>query len=197
MVTPGKETIAMQEFSTYEFVVNQRIEGKWRLARLGLILLYVAFVLGTFLAGITFKVLPPLALVPVFTWMLVFITWRYVSVEYEYSITSGELTFCKIYGRRSRRKVLTFSLKDAIRIAPLEDAEEAAKATKYMPEREFSAISSLRAPDIYFALFEYKYLEHGKEKTRRAIFYFEATARALQICRFYNPSATVRRETTR
>lgn len=186
----------MEEFSTYEFVVDQRIEGKWRLARIGLIALYVLFVIGCLIVGISFKILPPLALVPIFTWMLVFFTWRYVSVEYEYSITSGELTFSKVFGRRSRRKILTIALRDAVLIAPLEDAECAAKATKYMPEREFSAISSLRAPDIYFILFEYKYREHGKERARRAIFYFEATARALQVCRFYNPS-TVRKQTTR
>ena len=177
----------MNEFSTYEFVVAQKSEGKWRLARIGMVLLYVCFVLGTLLAGISLNVLPPLALVPVFTWMLVFFTWRYVSVEYEYSITSGELIFSKIFGNRSRRTVLKLMLRDAVRIAPLDHAEEAAKATAYRPEREFSAISSQYANDIYFILFEY---QTGKEK-HRAILYFEATQKALQICRFYNPSATV------
>jgi hypothetical protein len=179
----------MNEFSTYEFVVSQKIEGAWRAARIGMITLYVFFVLGCFLAGIRFNILPPLALVPVFTWMLVFFTWRYVSVEYEYSITSGELTFSKIYGNRSRRTVLKLMLRDAIRIAPLDNEEEAKKANVYLPEREFSAISSQSAPDIYFILFEYASAA-GKEK-RRAIFYFEATQKALQICRFYNPSGTL------
>lgn len=187
----------MNEFSTYEFVVSQRIEGKWRLARIALVAFYVFFVLGCFFAGISFNILPPLALVPVFTWMLVFFTWRYVAVEYEYSITSGELTFSKIFGNRSRRTVMRMMLRDAVRIAPLGDAAEAAKAEAYAPEREFSAISSLSAPDIYFATFEYRYTEHGKEKKCRAILYFEATARTLQICRFYNPSATVLTKTTR
>ena len=177
----------MNEFSTYEFVVAQKSEGKWRLARIGMVLLYVCFVLGTLLAGISLNVLPPLALVPVFTWMLVFFTWRYVSVEYEYSITSGELIFSKIFGNRSRRTVLKLMLRDAVRIAPLDHAEEAAKATAYRPEREFSAISSQYANDIYFILFEY---QTGKEK-HRAILYFEATQKALQICRFYNPTGTV------
>lgn len=175
----------MNEFSTYEFAVNQKIEGKWRVARIGMIALYVCFALGCLLTGISLNVLPPLALVPVFTWMLVFFTWRYVSVEYEYSITSGELTFSKIFGNRSRRTVLKLMLRDAVRIAPLANEEEAKKATAFAPEREFSAISSLKAEDIYFILFEY-----GKEK-HRAILYFEATQKALQICRFYNPSATV------
>ena len=88
-------------------------------------------------------------------------------------------------------------LRDAVRIAPLDNAEESARAAAYRPEREFSAISSLTAPDIYYILFEYEYKEHGKIKKRRAIFYFEATAKALQICRFYNPSATVLTKTQR
>lgn len=179
----------MNEFSTYEFVVSQKIEGNWRVARIGMIALYVCFVLGCLLAGISLNVLPPLALVPVLTWILVFCTWRYVAVDYEYSITSGELTFSKIFGNRSRRTALKLTLRDAVRIAPLENADEAAKATAYAPEREFSAVSSMSAPDVYFILFEYA-TNGGKEK-HRAIFYFEATQKALQICRFYNPSATL------
>ena len=170
----------MNEFSTYEFVVAQKNEGTWKLARIGMITLYVCFVIGCFLLGISANVLPPLALVPVFTW-------RYVSVEYEYSITSGELTFSKIFGSRSRRTVLKLMLRDALRIAPLDNTEEARKASEYLPEREFWAISSQNASDVYFILFEYK--QGGS--SHRAIFYFEATQKALQICRFYNPSATV------
>ena len=177
----------MNEFSTYEFVVAQKNEGLWKLARVGMVTLYVCFVIGCFGAGIALNVLPPLARVPVFTWMLVFFTWRYVAVEYEYSITSGELTFSKIFGNRSRRTVMRMMLRDAIRIAPLDNAEEAKKANEFLPEREFWAISSQNAPDVYFILFEYK--QGGN--THRAIFYFEATQKALQICRFYNPSATV------
>ena len=177
----------MNEFSTYEYAVAQKNEGGWKLARIGLIALYVCFVLGCFGAGIALNVLPPLALVPVFTWMLVFFTWRYVSVEYEYSITSGELTFSKIFGNRSRRTVLKLMLRDAIRIAPLDNEDEVEKASAYLPEREFWAISSKKASDVYFMLFEYK----TGGGTRRAIFYFEATQKALQICRFYNPGATL------
>ncbi len=179
----------MNEFSTYEFVVSQKIEGAWRAARIGMIALYVCFVLGCLLLGISFNVLPPLALVPVFTWILIFCTWRYVSVDYEYSITSGELTFSKIFGNRSRRTQLKLMLRDAVRIAPLENEQEAARATAYKPEREFFAVSSMSAPDIYFILFEYATAQ-GKEK-QRAILYFEATQKALQVCRFYNPSGTV------
>jgi len=180
----------MNEFSTYEFVVGKKSEGTWKLTRIGMIALYVCFSLGmAFLLGFVLNVPQLIAPLPIFIWILVFFTWRYVSVDYEYSITSGELTFSKIFGNRSRRTVLKLNLHDAIRIAPLDNEAEARKADAYLPEREFWAVSSQNAPDVYFILFEYA-AGNGKEK-RRAIFYFEATQRALQICRFYNPSATV------
>ena len=181
----------MNEFSTYEFVVRQRIEGKWLLARVAMITLYVCFVLAWLAFGFNSIGVPLLALIPITTWMLVFFTWRYVAVEYEYSITSGELIFSKIYGNRSRRTCLKLKLRDAVRIAPLANEEEAKRATEYHPEREFSAISSLRAPDVYFMLFEFSSKGGERSEKRRAIFYFEATQKTLQICRFYNPSSTV------
>jgi hypothetical protein len=84
--------------------------------------------------------------------------------------------------------VLQLKLRDAIRIAPLDNETEAKRAGEYLPEREFWAISAQNASDVYFILFEY---DTGKGDKRRAVFYFEATQKALQICRFYNPSATV------
>ncbi|MBQ9099543.1 MAG: hypothetical protein IJY50_08985 [Clostridia bacterium] len=186
----------MNEFSTYEFVVEQKLEGKWILARIALLCFYVFYVLGFLLLGLRYRLIVPLiALIPISLWIIVFITWRYVDVEYEYSITSGELTFSKIYGNRSRRRLLVVTLRDAVTIAPLDGDIYSAKATAWKPEREYSAISSLSAPDIYYMLFEYK--DHSKKEKRRAILYFEATQRALQICRFYNPSGTVVTKTQR
>ena len=187
----------MNEFSTYEFVVVQKTEGRWILAKAGLLFLYICVGLAALLLGVIYRLIAPMiAFVPVLIWMLVFFTWRYTCVEYEYSITSGELTFAKIFGNRSRHTVLRLHLRDAVCIAPLDNGEHSQRAAAWRPEREFSAISTNTAPDVYYILFE-----HGGNGTRadarRAIFYFEATARALQICRFYNPSATVLTQTTR
>ena len=186
----------MNEFTTYEFAVKQKIEGKWLVARIALIAFYVLYVLALIIVGLLTRIIVPLlALIPITLWIIVFVTWRYVAVEYEYSITSGRLTFAKIYNNRSRRKLLAFDLRDAVRIAPLDHETEASKATAWKPEREYSAVSSLSAPDIYFVLFEDN--SNGSKEKRRAIFYFEATERALQICRFYNPSGTVLTKTQR
>ena len=180
----------MNEFSTYEHAVRQKIYGRWLVARIGLVFLYASVVFFLFLVGIATGYLAPLiALTPFVVFLLIFFTWRLVSVEYEYSITSGTLTFAKIYGNRFRRTILEIDLRQVSRIAPLDNDVWTAHADKWRPEREYSAISSLKAPDIYFMLFEYG--DNRKKEKRRTVLYFEATTRALQICRFYNPSATV------
>ena len=127
----------MNEFSTYEFVVNQRIEGRWLLARIGLVFLYTAYALGLLILGLQTRIIAPLlALIPVTLWIIVFVTWRYTDVEYEYSITSGELTFAKIFGSRSRRRQLVITLRDAVSIAPWDNGEHSKRAADRQPVKE-------------------------------------------------------------
>ena len=159
----------MQDITApYEYVVAEKVTGKLRLRRAGLILLYILFPLTALVITAMSSIGPLLAAMCTFlalgTWMLVFFTWRYVSVEYEYSVVSGRVTFCKIYGGRSRKKMLEMTLKEAEIIAPLSD--------------EYSG----KIED--FALFR-------NSEGKKCVFYFEATARMLKICRMYNPSGTV------
>ena len=72
----------MNEFATYEYTVRQKIEGKWILARVGLIFLYLSFVFAWVIFGLRTRIFVPLlALTPVTSWILSFVTWRFVSVE--------------------------------------------------------------------------------------------------------------------
>lgn len=180
----------MSDFSTHEFAVAQKTEGKWLLARIALIAFYVIYPLTLVLFGMKFSLIVPLlCFIPLSLWMIVFLTWRFVSVEYEYSVVSGTLTFSKIFGGRSRRKVFEMTIRDAVLIAPLSDESAAARGKAYAPEREFMGASSLSAPDVYFMLFELNDKKNGEK--RRAIYYFQATQKMLSICHYYNPSATV------
>ncbi len=171
----------ISEITTYEYVVAQKNEGKWKLKRLGLIFLYAAFVFAWFIFGAVSNMWPLLALIPVTLWMLIFFTWRYVNVEYEYSMFSGNVIISNIYGGRSRKKIVEFKIKDCSLIAPV--SSHALKAEEYEPKKVYNALSSARAEDAYFALFEID----GK----KCIAYFEATERSLKICKYYNSSATV------
>mgnify|MGYP000041879896 FL=1 len=178
----------MQDITApYEYVVAEKKTPKLRARRAGLIALYILFPIVALVITAMSKVGPLLAAMCTFlaiaTWMLVFFTWRYVSVEYEYTVVSGRVTFCKIYGGRSRKKLLEFMIKDAELIAPTDDVN-IGKVKYFEPEKTYSALSAEGAEDGYFMLFR----NAEKEK---CVFYFEATAQMLKICRFYNPGATV------
>ena len=180
----------MHEFSAFEHCVGQRITAKWAALRVALVLFYALFVVALLVVGLFIRIGWPLfALVPLLLWILVFVTWRYTDIEYEYTITSGKLAFSKIYGGRSRKRVFEMNLRDAVLIAPLDNGSYSARATAYRPERSFEGVSSFLAPNIYMLLFELDAKKRADK--RRAIFYFEITKKALAICRFYNQSATV------
>lgn len=175
----------MDEFQTYEFVVAKKKTGHYAIKRALLFLAYVLYVAVLLLTGMLFELIVPLlALIPISLWIIVFFTWRYVSVEYEYSMVSGEITFSEIYGGRSRKTKMVFRLKDCAMIAPADQKEWRERAELYGAARVYSALSAEGAADAYFAAFE-------NEDKEKCIVYFEATEKALKICRFYNPSATV------
>lgn len=171
----------MSEFSTYEYAVCEKKCAKSTLKKLGMLLLYALFIIAWFIFGFVSKFFPLLALMPVTLWMLVFFTWRYVNLEYEYSMTSGEMTLSKIYGGRSRKKIIEFKLKDCTLIAPYDEGEERVKS--YSPEKVYYMLSDINAQNAYVALLE-------KDGKHIAVC-FEATEKALKICRFYNAPATV------
>ena len=164
----------MNEFNTYEFVVAQKREGKVQLFRILAVVSYVLF----------FCVVAPwmVAVLPIFEWILIFFTWRYQSVEFEYSMTSGNITFSYIYGGRSRKTALETAIKRFQEVAPLDDAALSRLEARDI-QKEYRFISSDDAPDIYYALLE--------EDGELSVVLFEATQKALGILRFYNPMTVV------
>jgi hypothetical protein len=124
-----------------------------------------------------------LALVPLSTWILVWFTWPFVSVDYEYSFVSGSMTLTKIMAGRKRKKVLELRIKELHTIAPYE-GDYIRQAEAFKPERSYDFVSSMQSPDLYFALFE-------TADGRRGIIYFEATKAALKILRYYNTETVI------
>ena len=171
----------MNEFGTYEYVVARKNKGAKKLMPVLFIVGYVVFALGLLLFALATKIGAPLiSLAPLALAVMIFFTWRYTKIEYEYSITSGILTFSEIYGGRSRKVITEFKLKECLKIAPLAELdrhdEESVSVT-------YNALPDKSSPNAYFATFD-------DERGRRCIFFFEATEKALKICRFYNPSHT-------
>lgn len=177
-------------FTTYEFVVAQKAEGRFLRRRILFVLMYMLYV-ATFLGiGIITRIgIPLVALVPVTTWILIFFTWRYVQVEYEYSMTSGILVFTEIYGGRSRKKMMEVHIKDAAAILPMSDPRTEVEVERFAPEIVYSAIPSTHAEDTYVMLFEDRN-EQVKGKGKHKAFTFVATTQALKIMKYYNSFAT-------
>ena len=177
-------------FTTYEFVVAQKAEGRFLRRRILFLLLYAVYVIAFLGIGIITRIgIPLVALVPVTTWILIFFTWRYVQVEYEYSMTSGILVFTEIYGGRSRKKMMEVHIKDATAILPLSDPRTEVTVDCFAPDVVYSAVPSVNAEDTYVMLFEDR-SEKVKEKGKHVAFTFVATTQALKIMKYYNSFAT-------
>lgn len=173
----------MELSSTYEYVVSLKNRPKYKLRRALLLGSYILYAAALLVVGVATGWLAPLlALVPLSTWIIVWLTWRYGTVEYEYSLTGGVMTLSKIYGGRTRRRLGEISIKSMSAIMPFE-GEYIKQAERYAPERTIDLTADLQRPNVYCALYE-------TSEKRRGILYFEATDRALRILKYYN-SATV------
>ena len=166
----------MNENSTYEFVVQEKSEGTRRLkkvlARGGMLTIITIFVFGCFALNV-----PALAIFPLSLLGLVLYFWKFFDVELEYSMTSGYITFTRIYGSRTKKKVLDLCIKDMQAIAPVTDDTANVLNAKGV-EKSYMFASHSTADDMYYAIFE--------KDGRKCVVYFEATQKALQIFRFYN-----------
>ena len=171
----------------YEYTVEQKAEGKFRLGRIALLLLYILypatliFVVGNGSAAI---IAPLLAFIPLSLWIIIFLTWRYVKVSYQYTIQSGKLTFVKHYGTRTHKTQCEITLKAAKHIAPVGFREHDERLEIFAPEITYSALSSKNASDRYYIAFE-------NAEGKKCVFFFEATEKALERCKMYNPVTVV------
>ena len=126
-------------------------------------------------------------LVPLFVFIAVKfgpIATAYGRVAYEYSVSSGEISFAKIYGDRFRREWVSFKLSDAEKVAPYhyltykEDADRGSFSAVY------KACSSMDAPNLYYCIFR-------DSKNQRCIVYFEVIKKSLRMIKTYCPSTVM------
>ena len=113
--------------------------------------------------------------------MVIFATWRYTNVEYEYSVLSGRLTVSKIFGGRSRKKALELDLRDAEAILPLGEKQSERLIDDFDPQSETSFLSNREHPEAYAVLYR-------DEDTRCAV-YLEINDKMMKTCKLYNSQA--------
>ncbi len=174
--------------SYMEYCVKKKLEGSYLLKRCLFFAGWTILPIALLLIGLSNVNFLPLAMLfPV--WVIIsaslaFFTYRFVSIEYEYAITSGSIMVDIIYGNRSRKKMVDFPIKEMECIAPY--AEEYRKtADSPEIEKRYEAVSTLSAPDVYFCTFT-------DDKDRKCVLFIEATDRALSLMKPYNRKIVLR-----
>lgn len=113
--------------------------------------------------------------------VLVWYLWRFVSVEFEYTISGGEITFDVVYGRRQRKPYYSAKISKMETIAPLVQKDLSAERISGATREVFCA-SSRQNPATWYAVVA----EEGGGKT---LLFFEMTAKAEKVLRFHNARA--------
>lgn len=171
----------MSENNSFEYTVSKKAEGKYLTQRILMIVAYVVFCAAYFFGMFAAHLLPLMAFTPILTWMLVFFTWRYVSIEYRYETESGAIRFYNVYGGKKRKLMLEIRIKDFNEIARLTE-ETKVRLSKIHFDNVYSFVKSENDDsEKYFATFDHD----GKQ----SIVYFEAPEQALKILKYYNAAA--------
>ena len=176
----------MNELQTYETLIRQKSTGRALLPRIFLILVYLVWVTLWLALLLRFHFRIPLVLLgPLTTLPLILITWKYVQVEYEYTIGGGTFFLAKVYGKKKRKPLLEAELKSALLIAPRTE-EFMEKAERMGVDEVIWAVSSPESERIWMLLYE------EEESKERILLFFEGEERSIRLLRHYNPRATAR-----
>ncbi len=136
-----------------------------------------SFTILSFIPGIIFFLLLGVAIV---AWYL----WRFVSVEYEYTILQGELAFDTIYGRRQRKKTYSVRIADIEEMGAL-NGKKCSAADFQGVKNEYFFASSYQNPNTWYAV--------AREKDgTKTLFFFEVFDKAEKALRFYHGAAIKR-----
>ena len=171
---------------TYEKIVNASESGKEKLKRITAIILYSVF----FAVWVIFALNNPEILVPAIvagilcTLMLILVSWKYLSVEYEYAIWYGSFELAKIYSKKKRKNLVSAELHDLLLVAPATE-EYISRAEHMEITKKHLALSSASAENMWLLV------TGGKDMPRELVF-FEADERMLALLKAANPSVFVR-----
>lgn len=169
----------MENFDNFEYIIKPKPSAKNRLQKGLLITVYVLFVVSWLIFGLGTPFVALLALIPLTTWMLVFFTWRFVNVEYEYSASSGILTLSRIYGSSSRKRMLDFDLRKAQIVLPLSYENIEQKLNDFEPIYELFFISHRESPNAHVVLYK-------NEDGENCALYLEILPELMRSFKLYN-----------
>ena len=159
-----------------EYTVKKKSEGKYKLSRIMMIAFYFLFVLAFFVAAYKSGFIQTFAMAPIFLWILIYFTWRYVSIEYKYTVEAGMLTTYIVYGEKKKKKTASYHIKEASAFLPLSEAGDAIKS--FVPKKTVSMLVSKKKPMEPYAFM----IEAGGE---RVLLLLEAPENPRKAIRYY------------
>ena len=142
--------------------------------------LYGAIILGLGAGSKIF--LPLMCFIPLSLWVIIWLTWRFTQVEYEYSFFSGGLTVNRILGNRTRKKLTEVRIQNFSAIFPANEANQS-KIEIFEAENTIFAASEATAEGLWVALW------NDAESGKRMALYFEPNEKAIKILKYYNAAA--------
>lgn len=163
-----------------EYSCSQKIEGKWLIYKLLLLLLYASYTAVYLYVIIKIAFVPLGALIPVTLWIMIHFTWRYTSPDYKYTVDAGNLSFYVSYGKKTHEK-FKLRIKDAIMIAPRDKIGDSLRDLKI--EKAYNALPSKKEQDAYAIVF--------KKETKVCIFCFKVTRDTIKSLHYYNKNTII------
>ena len=165
----------------FEYTVAEANNKALKTKKTLFIVAYVLYVLVVF--AILSSINPYLiALVPVTLWMVIWLSWRFTQVEYEYSFFSGELTVNRILGNRTRKNLAKVRIQSFSAVFPATELNQS-KIEAFAVEKTIFAASAATAENLWVALWE------DAENGKHCALYFEPNEKAIKILKYYNASA--------
>lgn len=174
----------MNENLEFDYTVTKKPEGKYRLYRILMVIGYVAFALVFFFGLCFLHLYQYIAFIVLVEWILVFFTWRYVSIEYKYETQSGFIKFYNIYGGKKKKLVLDLRIKELSVIAPYDENAFKEAETLQGNNAYYFLSSEKQNPNRYYAVFT-------DNSGRNCTVHFEATQKTLKILHYYNASTVI------
>ena len=132
------------------------------------------------LAAIFPRLLPLFLLLAAGLGALAWYLWRFADVEYEYLIAQGEISFSAVYGKKQRRDLYGFPLKEAEKIVSF--GEDRASCDAFQADETRFYAARFDDPETLCALVV-------REDGRRVKIFFQGTPRAIAALRSANPRA--------
>ena len=166
----------------YEYTVSEKATPNLRFKRALLIACYLMWAIGNVVTAILFRQLMGFFafFIPISMLFLIGLTWKRTFVEYELSFFGDTLTVSRIFGKKTRKKMLTVSIRELSMIGPYDDDHLALLEGFGIQKKRF-AISSFDADCLYALLW--------KDENNKFMLCMEANDRALKHLRYYNISA--------